>query len=125
VALNCVANSVHLGPEPVRGGLGAAASGDSGTALGGAMYLAHELGDRVQPMRTAALGARGRRGARAWLITARVPYTRPDDIAEEVAQVLADDGVVAWFQGRASTARARSATARCSPTPVTSATSSG
>src|SRR5204863_7198573 len=25
---------------------------------------------------------------------------RPDDIVEEVAEVLADDGVVAWFQGR-------------------------
>jgi carbamoyltransferase len=69
---------------------------------GGAMYVAHELGDRVQPMRTAALGRSWSDDElEQWLITARVPYTRPDDIAEEVAQVLADDGVVAWFQGRA------------------------
>jgi carbamoyltransferase len=34
-----------------------------------------------------------------WLKTARVPYERPADVAEEVAQCLADNGVVAWFQG--------------------------
>ncbi len=66
------------------------------------MYVAHALGDTVQPMRTAALGRSWSDDElEQWLITARVPYTRPDDIAEEVAQVLADDGVVAWFQGRA------------------------
>ncbi len=52
-------------------------------------------------MPTAALG----RGwsdeeLEAWLQTAQVPYTRPDDIAEEVAECLAADGIVAWFQGR-------------------------
>src|SRR5690606_28839263 len=31
---------------------------------------------------------------------AAVPYDRPDDIAETVAEELARDGVVAWFQGR-------------------------
>ncbi len=36
----------------------------------------------------------------AWLRTARVPFERPDDVAEAVAECLADDGVVAWFQGR-------------------------
>jgi carbamoyltransferase len=34
------------------------------------------------------------------LQTARVPYDRPPDIAEAAAEVLAQDGVVAWFQGR-------------------------
>jgi carbamoyltransferase len=31
---------------------------------------------------------------------ARVPYERPPDLAETVADSLAADGVVAWFQGR-------------------------
>jgi carbamoyltransferase len=35
-----------------------------------------------------------------WLRTAQVPYERPDDVAVEVAECLAADGVVAWFQGR-------------------------
>jgi carbamoyltransferase len=36
----------------------------------------------------------------AWLVTARVPYTRVDDVAADVAQAIAADKVVAWFQGR-------------------------
>ena len=102
VALNCVANSVLWRDSPFEEIWVQPASGDSGTALGAAMYVAHELGDDVQPMPGAALGRSWSDDElEAWLQRARVPYTRPDDIAEEVAQVLADDGVVAWFQGRA------------------------
>ena len=102
VALNCVANSVLWRESPFEEVWVQPASGDSGTALGGAMYLAHQLGDDVRPMPGAALGRSwSDEELERWLQTARVPYTRPDDIAEEVAQVLADDGVVAWFQGRA------------------------
>jgi carbamoyltransferase len=102
VALNCVANSVLWDRSPFEEIWVQPASGDSGTALGGALYLAHELGDTVQPMRTAALGRSWSDDElEQWLIRARVPYTRPDDIADEVARCLADDGVVAWFQGRA------------------------
>jgi carbamoyltransferase len=36
----------------------------------------------------------------AALRTARVPFQRPADLAGTVADVLAADGVVAWFQGR-------------------------
>jgi carbamoyltransferase len=35
-----------------------------------------------------------------WLRRARVPYQRPADVAEAVAECLAADGIVAWFQGR-------------------------
>jgi carbamoyltransferase len=77
------------------------AAGDAGTALGAALHVAHALGDRVAPMPTAALG----RGwtddeLAAWLATARVAHERPPDVAEAVAEVIAADGVVAWFQGR-------------------------
>jgi carbamoyltransferase len=102
VALNCVANSVLWKQSPFEQVWVQPASGDSGTALGGAMYVAHELGDTVQPMRTAALGRSWSDDElEQWLQRAQVPYTRPDDIADEVARCLADDGVVAWFQGRA------------------------
>jgi carbamoyltransferase len=102
VALNCVANSVLWRHGPFEQVWVQPASGDSGTALGAALHVAHALGDDVQPMATAALG-------RSWtdaelereLQRAQVPYTRPDDIADEAARVLAEDGVVAWFQGRA------------------------
>jgi carbamoyltransferase len=52
-------------------------------------------------MATAALG-RGWDDAdlEARLEEAAVPYERPADVAEAVAEVLAANGVVAWFQGR-------------------------
>jgi carbamoyltransferase len=101
VALNCVANSRLAAEGPFQEVWVQPASGDSGTALGAALQLASEAGDEVQPMRTAALGRcfRDRELERA-LETAKVPYERPRDLAGAVAQVLADDGVVAWFQGR-------------------------
>jgi carbamoyltransferase len=35
----------------------------------------------------------------AWLVTADIAHERPDDIADAVAEVLANNGIVAWFQG--------------------------
>jgi carbamoyltransferase len=101
VALNCVANSRLLEEGPFEQVWVQPAAGDSGTALGGALHVAHALGDRVQPMDGADLG-RGFEEAdiESWLVTAKVPYERPSDIAEAAAEVLAADGIVAWFQGR-------------------------
>lgn len=101
VALNCVANSRLWREGPFSRVWVQPASGDSGTALGAALHVASELGDVVAPMRTAALG-RGwdDAGLARALRTAGVEFSEPDDIAEAVAEVLADDGVVAWFQGR-------------------------
>ena len=52
-------------------------------------------------MSTAALG----RGwsddeLAAWLRSAAVPFTTPHDIADAAAEVLARDGILAWFDGR-------------------------
>ena len=101
VALNCVANARIAREGPFEEVWVQPASGDSGTALGAALYTAQRLGDEVQPMQTAALGRGFDEAAiEGWLRTARVPYERPDDVAEAVADVIAEDGVVAWFQGR-------------------------
>jgi carbamoyltransferase len=101
VALNCVANSRLWREGPFERIWVQPASGDSGTALGAAMHVAHELGDDVRAMTTAALG-RGwdDEALAARLRTAGVAFERPDDLADAVAEVLASDGVVAWFQGR-------------------------
>ncbi|MDQ1701832.1 MAG: carbamoyltransferase [Frankiaceae bacterium] len=101
VALNCVANSYLLENGPFDDIWVQPASSDSGTALGGALHLAEVHGDRTTPMLGADLG-RGWSDAEleAWLRTAQVPYTRPADLADEVGEVLADNGVLAWFQGR-------------------------
>jgi carbamoyltransferase len=102
VALNCVANSRLWREGPFDDVWVQPAAGDAGTALGGALYVARELGDEVTPMPGAALG----RGwpddeLAAWLDRAGVAYERPDDVAEEAAETIARNGVVAWFDGRA------------------------
>jgi carbamoyltransferase len=101
VALNCVANSRLWREGPYEEIWVQPASGDAGTALGAAMHVAASLGDEVAPMETAALG-------RGWdeaalegrLRTAAVAYERPDDVAGAVAEALARNEIVAWFQGR-------------------------
>ncbi|SCF28927.1 carbamoyltransferase family protein [Micromonospora mirobrigensis] len=101
VALNCVANARIAAEGPYRDVWVQPAAGDSGTALGAALHVATGLGDRSVPMTGADLG-------RGWsdeeleaeLRRAALPYTRPESIAAEAARVLADNGIVAWYQGR-------------------------
>jgi carbamoyltransferase len=101
VALNCVANSVLAERSPFERVWVQPAAGDSGTALGAALHLSGELGDRSSGMASPALG-------RSWaeadleerLRVAKVAYERPADVAEAAAAVLAGNGMVAWFQGR-------------------------
>ena len=101
VALNCVANARLAAEGPFEHVWVQPAAGDAGTALGAALHTAHAMGDAVTPMGSAALGrAWSDADLEQWLRDAAVPYERPDDLAEAVADVLASDGVVAWFQGR-------------------------
>jgi len=101
VALNCVANSRLAAESPFDHIWVQPAAGDAGTALGGALYRAHACGDTVERFDSAALG-------RGWsddeieasLVEAAIAYERPANIADGAAEVLAADGIVAWFQGR-------------------------
>ncbi|MFD4255829.1 carbamoyltransferase [Amycolatopsis thermoflava] len=102
IALNCVANTRLLADGPFDEIWVQPAAGDAGTALGAALHLAAELGEPAAPMPGADLG-RGFTEAEIQqaLDTARLRYDRPDDLAATVAKALADDEIVAWFQGRA------------------------
>ena len=101
VALNCVANTRIFAESGYDTVWVQPAAGDAGTALGAALQLSFDGREALAPFPGADLG-------RGWtdseieqvLRTAAVPWERPVDVAEEVAQCLADDGVVAWFQGR-------------------------
>ncbi|KWX26143.1 carbamoyltransferase [Mycolicibacterium wolinskyi] len=101
VALNCVANSKIHNNGGFRNVWVQPAAGDSGTALGAALSLAAEAGEKLEPMPSAALG-------RGWsddeigaaLTEAAVPHERPADLAAVVGDALADDQVIGWFQGR-------------------------
>ncbi|MFD0906108.1 carbamoyltransferase family protein [Actinomadura sediminis] len=101
VALNCVANSRLAEAGPYDDVWVQPAAGDAGTALGAALHLARSSGDEIEAMPGADLG-------RGWdddeiaarLDVAKIPYERPADLAATVAEALAHDQVVAWFQGR-------------------------
>ncbi len=102
VALNCVANTRIAAEGPFADVWVQPAAGDAGTALGCALHLAAEAGEPITPMRGADLG-------RSWtdaelaavLAQADVAHERPADLADTVAAALADNRLVAWFQGRA------------------------
>ncbi|OII66897.1 carbamoyltransferase C-terminal domain-containing protein [Streptomyces sp. CC77] len=101
VALNCVANARTAREGPFSRVWVQPAAGDAGTALGGALLLAAGGGDDVAPMGGADLGREWSDAELgAWLKTAAVPFERPPDIAATVAEALADNAIVAWFQGR-------------------------
>ena len=101
VALNCVANARIAAEGPFERLWVQPAAGDAGTALGAALHVAHALGDDIQPMAGADLGRSWSDDElEAWLTTADVPYERPPDLAEAVAEALASNAIVAWFQGR-------------------------
>jgi carbamoyltransferase len=99
-ALNCVANSVLARKGPYDDVWVQPAAGDAGTSLGAALHLSAARG-RPERMRTPALG-------RGWTddqLTARLkqaalPFETPADLADVIAQALADDQIVAWYQGR-------------------------
>jgi carbamoyltransferase len=103
-ALNCVANTRIWRQSPFEEVWVQPAAGDAGTALGAALQVSADGFEVPEPMPSAALG----RGwsddeLAAWLRRAAVPFVTPAtpaDLAAEVAQVLAGNGVVAWFNGR-------------------------
>jgi carbamoyltransferase len=101
VALNCVANSRIAAETRFDRVWVQPAAGDAGTALGAALHVAAGLGERAAPMAGADLGRDFTDDEiETVLRTAGVPYARPASIAVTAAEVLAADGIVAWFQGR-------------------------
>ncbi len=103
VALNCVMNARIRDEGPFERIFVQPAAGDAGTSLGAAFALdARERGARAEfAMRDAYLGPSFDDGAieRA-LERSRLPYTRPPDVAGALADILAQDRIAGWFQGR-------------------------
>lgn len=109
VALNCVANGRLLREGPMREIWIQPAAGDAGGALGAALALWHQY--QGQP-RTAAgtdrmagsyLGPRfSASEIKTYLDSVGAVYERLDDepLMASVAEILAQEQVVGWFQGR-------------------------
>ena len=100
-ALNCVANSRIWRESPFEEVWVQPAAGDAGTSLGAALQAGADGGDDPVPMPGAALGRSwSDEELAAWLRGAAVPFTTPEDLAGEVADILAGNGVIGWFDGR-------------------------
>jgi carbamoyltransferase len=100
-ALNCVANTRIWRESPFEEVWVQPAAGDAGTALGAALQLSSDGGQVPAPMPSAALGRSWSDDElAAWLRRAAVSFTTPSDLSGEVADILAGNGVIAWFNGR-------------------------
>jgi carbamoyltransferase len=104
VALNCVLNARIRDKGPFKHIWVQPASGDSGTALGAAMWIDAEQRKSQKKdfvMEHAYWGPEySDDEIEKFLQWAKVPYRRMEDVAEETAQLLADDCIIGWFQGR-------------------------
>jgi carbamoyltransferase len=104
VALNCVMNARLRDRGPFRDIFVQPAAGDAGTALGAALWIdARQRGtdDRPYVMDHAFLGPEYTDAEiEEFLRWTQVPYRRLTDIAEETADILVQDKVIGWFQGR-------------------------
>lgn len=108
VALNCVMNArirdhgtfEHIWVQP--------AAGDAGTALGAALWIdeqqnpvhAAQSNHRYR-MEHAFLGPEySEQEIEEFLHWSKVPYRRMNNVAEETADLLAQNKIIGWFQGR-------------------------
>ncbi len=104
VALNCVANARIRDKGAFKNIWVQPASGDDGTALGAALYVDAKVRDsqeRKFEMTHCYWGpeysdAEIERSLKLW----KVPYRKLNKIAEETADILAQNKIIGWYQGR-------------------------
>jgi len=109
VALNCVGNGRILREGPFENMWIQPAAGDAGGALGAALFVWHqclgnarEADNKNDVQRGSYLGPDFKDSEILdYLKTNDIPYTSvdQDDIPERIADLLADEKVVGWFEG--------------------------
>ena len=102
VALNCVMNARIRDAGLFERVWVQPAAGDAGTALGAALWTDWRTrGERAWRMDHAYLGPDyADAEIEAFLERGKLKYRKMRDVAVETAEVLAQDGIVGWFQGR-------------------------
>jgi carbamoyltransferase len=104
VALNCVLNARIRDRSAFKNIWVQPASGDSGTALGAALWVDKNERSSVQKdfiMDHVYYGPEFTDAEiEKFLIWAKVPYSKMQNIAEETAQILAENKIIGWFQGK-------------------------
>jgi carbamoyltransferase len=104
VALNCVMNARVRDRSPFERVWVQPASGDSGTSMGAALWIDGQqrgMSKRKWKMEHAFLGpAYDEQEIEAFLQQATLPYRRAADLSSEVTDILLQNKVIGWFQGR-------------------------
>lgn len=103
VALNCVLNAKIRDKSPFKNIWIQPAAGDSGTALGAAMQVIinEEISSAESFSNEVYSGPKyDDEEIEKFLKWIKVPYKKAKNVAEEAADLLADDQIIGWFQGR-------------------------
>lgn len=103
VALNCVMNARIRDRGPFKNIWVQPAAGDAGTSLGAAMWIDSLEQPQLnrKAMSHAFLGPKyGDEQVEEFLTWSKVKYKKMQNVAEETADVLIQDKIIGWFQGR-------------------------
>ncbi|MGA0557940.1 carbamoyltransferase [Larkinella sp. VNQ87] len=102
VALNCVMNARLRDRGPFKNIWAQPAAGDAGTALGAALWIdaqSRQSNERRYVMEHVYLGpAFTDADIEAFLNWSKLDYKRLDNVADEVADYLAEGNVIGWYQ---------------------------
>ena len=104
VALNCVMNAYLRDYGPFRDIWIQPAAGDAGTALGAALWV--DAQQRSSTTREFVMDhafwgpSYSDEEIESFLRWTKVPYQRLEDVAERVTDILVQDKVIGWMQGR-------------------------
>jgi carbamoyltransferase len=100
-ALNVSLNRILLQKPYIKNLWVQPAAHDSGTSLGAAAYVAAGMGEQIQPMEHVYLGPEFDAGEiEAALRNSGFTFSLEKDICAKAAQLLHEDKIVGWFQGR-------------------------
>ncbi|NQD38437.1 carbamoyltransferase [Permianibacter sp. IMCC34836] len=103
VALNVKLNQRLIEMPNVKELFVQPAASDAGTAIGAASFVAHELGDQVEPLKHVYLGPKFSTEECVKACEAhpsKPKFTVLPNAIEKTAEILAQGNPVAWFQGR-------------------------
>ncbi|PWG82099.1 carbamoyltransferase family protein [Pararcticibacter amylolyticus] len=104
VALNCVLNARLRDRGPFKNIWVQPAAGDAGTALGAAIWVdisERKSSSRDFEMTHAYWGPEySDEEIEKFIKWAKVPYRKLENVAEETAEILAQDKIIGWYQGR-------------------------
>src|SRR5215203_327740 len=104
VALNCVLNARIRDKGPFKNIWVQPASGDAGTSLGAAIWMdmqEHKATNKNYQMPHAYWGPDySDEEIEKFLLWAKVPFRKLKNIADETADILIQDKIIGWLQGR-------------------------